>query len=260
MTTPVPAARAAKGPKAAEQIASVLRHEIVTGVVQDGDRLGSGQQLLERFGVSRPTLREAFRILEAESLIEILRGARGGVVARRPDERHTLRAMAVLLESRAVSLADVYEARTIIEPPAVRRIAQARNRKAVVKRLRELVDGQDAAIGDPVAYAALNVEFHERLVEGSGNQTLVLLAEVLHDLVANAVTKLMALDTEAQGIARRRRGLKAQLHLLDLIEVGQPDEAEAFWRDHMEKVADIMLRSGGPEPVDHTDVGSFPTP
>ncbi len=51
-----PTARTAV-PKAGEQIAAVLRSEVLTGAVKDGERLGSGNELLERFCVSRPTLR-----------------------------------------------------------------------------------------------------------------------------------------------------------------------------------------------------------
>ena len=125
------------------------------------------------------------------------------------------------------------------------------NRKAIGRELAVLVDRQEAAGDDVAAFAAANVEFHERLVAASGNQTLVLLAEVLHDLVAGAVTQLTEQAT-ATGARARRRGIKAQRRLLALVEAGDADAAEAFWRDHMERVAEIMLR--GSEPVDHTRV------
>jgi len=255
-TTPV-SARAVKVPKAAEMIAAELRSEIVSGAVADGQRLGSEQDMLERFGVSRPTLREAIRILETESMIEIVRGAHGGVVARRPDEGHTLRAMAVVLESRGVTLSDVYEARTVIEPPAARRVAETRGRRATARQLRRLVDLQEESIEDPTAFAAANVEFHEKLVEASGNQTLVLLADVLHDLIAGAVTRLTEEAADDTALVSAKRGVAAQRKLLELIEAGDGAGAEKYWRSHMESVGAIMLRNGGDRTVvSHTDLAA----
>jgi DNA-binding FadR family transcriptional regulator len=229
-------------------IAGILRDEIVTGAVTDGQRLGSGPELVERFGVSRPTLREAFRILEAENLISIERGVYGGVIARRPDEGHTVRAMATVLQSRGATLSDVYEARSVIEPAAVRLLAGARARKAKVKVLQAIVDREDEAIGDPTQYAAANIEFHEGLIGASDNKTLLLLAEVLHDLVADAVTTLTEADTDSKAKARRVAGVDAHRRVLELIQAGEASEAETFWRDHMNLVGSIMLRKGG----DHT--------
>jgi DNA-binding FadR family transcriptional regulator len=226
-------------------IAGILRNEIVTGVVADGERLGSGPELVERFGVSRPTLREAFRILEAESLISIERGVYGGVVARRPDEAHTVRAMATVLQSRGATLSDVYEARSAIEPAAVGLLARSRGRKARVKALRSIIDREVVAIDDPSAYAAANIDFHEELIGASGNKTLLLLAEVLHDLVANAVTTLTEQDTDDRARERRLAGIDAHEQVLRLIEAGDGLEAEQYWRDYMNLVGAIMLRRGG---------------
>jgi len=65
-----------------ELIADELRSLIVSGKVAEGDSLGREPDLVERFGVSRPSLREALRILEAEGLITVVRGVLGGVVVR----------------------------------------------------------------------------------------------------------------------------------------------------------------------------------
>jgi len=111
-----------------QQIADELRHLIISGELDEGDSLGHEPDLIERFGVSRPSLREALRILEAEGLITVVRGVLGGVVVHRPDHRQAARSAALVLQARNVSLADVYEARTIIEPSAVRLVAQARGR------------------------------------------------------------------------------------------------------------------------------------
>jgi hypothetical protein len=80
-----PVGPALRAPKTAELIASYIRGQVVRGELKTGDSLPPETALMEMFGVSRPTLHEAFRILEAESLISVRRGARGGARVVSPD-------------------------------------------------------------------------------------------------------------------------------------------------------------------------------
>jgi GntR family transcriptional repressor for pyruvate dehydrogenase complex len=244
--------RARRRPKAAEEIAAVVRSDIVRGAVADGERLGSSNDLLERFGVSRPTLREALRILESELLITIEQGTYGGVVARVPTGDGTLRAMTAFLESRGVLLSDVYEARAMIEPVAARRLADMKGRQTKLRQLRSLIDRQQESIDNPSEFAKANVQFHERLVAAGGNETLVLIVDVLHDIVARAVTQLTELDSSSRGLERRQQGVDAQRQLLALIDKGDSSAAEAFWRNYMEIVGKIMLSGGYRAPVTYS--------
>src|SRR5690349_21777332 len=118
-----------------QQIADELRALIVSGALSEGDSLGHEPDLVERFGVSRPSLREALRILEAEGLISVVRGVLGGVVVHEPDERMTARTAALVLQARNVSLADVYDARSLLEPTAVRVVATGRARRSAATDL-----------------------------------------------------------------------------------------------------------------------------
>src|SRR5262249_56086363 len=97
-----------------ERIADELRAMIVTGKLRDGDSLGRESDLVDRFGVSRPSLREALRILEAEGLVSVVRGVRGGVVVRQPDERVTARNPPLVLQFRNTTLPDLPEPPTAI--------------------------------------------------------------------------------------------------------------------------------------------------
>ena len=107
-----------------QQIADEIRAAIVAGDLSEGDSLGHEPDLVQRFGVSRPSLREALRILEAEGLITVVRGVFGGVIVHEPDERLTARTAALVLQARNVPVADVHAARSIIEPAAARLVAE----------------------------------------------------------------------------------------------------------------------------------------
>src|ERR1700749_3840961 len=123
-------------PKAAELLAARIRGQIIRGELKEGDALPPESELMERFGVSRPTLREGIRVLEMESLLRMRRGSRGGALVTAPDPQVAARAVGVLLQLRGVSLRDIHEARTMIEPMAARQIAESKDARQVLEILR----------------------------------------------------------------------------------------------------------------------------
>jgi DNA-binding FadR family transcriptional regulator len=224
-----------------QQIADELRSQIVSGALVEGDSLGREPELVERFGVSRPSLREALRILETEGLVEVVRGLHGGVVVRAPDHRMTARTAAVLLQARNVSLADVFEARSTLEPLAAKTVATLRRRKAAADELRTLIAAEQDALEDPEKFAEANALFHERLVALAGNQTLTIVAEMLNEIVVRAVTAVSRAEDIVGSVATRRRGIRSQERLVQLIEEGNASGAEEHWRAHMAVVSRVML-------------------
>jgi DNA-binding FadR family transcriptional regulator len=224
-----------------QQIADELRRLIVSGELSEGDSLGHEPDLVERFGVSRPSLREALRILEAEGLISVVRGMLGGVVVHEPDHRMAARTAALVLQARNVPLADVYEARSLLEPAAARVVASLRSRRAAVSELRRLIDDQLGVITNPEAFGRANARFHERLVALAGNRTLTVVAEMLNEIVARAVTAVSKTGPARDSLATRRRGIRSQERLVSLIEAGKASEAEAHWRAHMAVVGRVLL-------------------
>ena len=236
-----------------QRIADELRRLIVSGELSEGDSLGHEPELIERFGVSRPSLREALRILEAEGLISVVRGMLGGVVVHEPDGRMTARTAALVLQARNVSLADVHEARSLLEPTAVRVVASLRSRRSAVSELRRLIDDQMQVISDPEAFGRANARFHERLVALAGNQTLSIVAEMLNEIVSRAVTAVAKTGSASDSTATRRRGIRSQERLVSLIEAGKAAEAEAHWRDHMTVVGRVLLGQRATTVVDLMD-------
>src|SRR4051794_22513142 len=223
-----------------QQIADELRAMIVSGKLSEGESLGREPELVERFGVSRPSLREALRILEAEGLITVVRGVYGGVVVHEPNHRMTARTASLVLRARNVSLADVSEARALIEPLAAKAIASKRGRRAAVAELNLLIDKEEESIEDPESFGVANAEFHERLVSLGGNQTLAIVIEMLNEVVVSAVAAVSKAD-DVGSLSTRRRGLRSQRRLLELIEAGDAAGAEEHWRAHMAVVGRVML-------------------
>jgi len=164
----------------------------------------------------------------------------------------TARTAALLLQSRNVTLGDVHEARTMIEPAAVRVLASSPRRKSV-DELKSLVEAQRAVIDDPEAFGHANARFHERLVAMAGNQTLSIVAEMLNEVVARAVTAVSQSNSRRDSLATRQRGIRSQERLIELIAIGASIDAEAHWRTHMEAVGKVMIGQAAKSVIDLFD-------
>ena len=131
-------AAAVRSPKTAELVAGTLRRMVVDGQLKDGDFLPNEAELMAHFGVSRPTLREAVRVLESERLVEVRRGSRTGARVRVPGPEIVARPAGLLLELSGATIADVMVARAGIEPMAARLLAESGTAEGVRR------DGPDA--------------------------------------------------------------------------------------------------------------------
>jgi DNA-binding FadR family transcriptional regulator len=238
-------------PKTAELVARRIRRAIVTGELQTGDSLPSEAQLIEDFQVSRPTIREAIRILESEGLISVSRGARGGARVSQPDSEMVARAAGIALQTRGVTIQDVYEARMMIEPPAARLAAERRPKDAAAV-LRAHVDQEFELTRDAVAVTQAIADFHRILIEECGNISIGIMGLALKGVFERALLTSQSMRPPV-GLPERqqqlRYGLKSHRKLVDLIEAGQGAEAEAHWRLHMENAGKVWLSGLGSKSV-----------
>ena len=96
-------------------VAERIRELIVTGQLADGERLPSLDGLLDEFGISGPTMREALRMLESEGLITVQRGKVGGAIVHRPSYTDAASTMALVLRSHNTEIADVARSLAVLE-------------------------------------------------------------------------------------------------------------------------------------------------
>ena len=113
-------------PKTAEVIARFIRRQIQDQRLRPGDALPSETELREQFAVSRPTLREALRILEAQQLVRVARGATGGARYCLPEIGMVAEHTGIYLEAHRATQRDLTEARLTVEPVIIGYIASTR--------------------------------------------------------------------------------------------------------------------------------------
>ena len=195
--------------------------------------VGVHPQVIKRFGVSRPTLRQAFRILETEHLIAVQRGSRGGTTVLRPTTKLATRYLSDLLRHRKTTLGDVLTARLMIEPAAVVQLARSHDADAI-KSLSALVDEQRTA-EDGAAAAKAADQFHVRLVELAGNPVLAQYCKLLHYLIRGHVRRL-ASASRGGDIGLTHGSAEAHAKLAELVSAGAVHAALEHWRDHLSDV------------------------
>jgi GntR family transcriptional regulator, transcriptional repressor for pyruvate dehydrogenase complex len=154
--------------RASSSIADQIRTAIVTGQLKEGSRLPPERELAEQFGVSRVTVRDALRALEAMGLIEVRVGARGGAFVTVPSGSVVGQTMSDMMMMQAISPEDVVEARLIVELGTVT-LACARATEDDLARLRELSELAREAIADGTYTRELSWDFHALVAEAAHN-------------------------------------------------------------------------------------------
>jgi GntR family transcriptional regulator, transcriptional repressor for pyruvate dehydrogenase complex len=224
-------------PKMAARVADQLRRMFIRGEVPEGALLPPESELMARFGVSRPTLREAFRVLESESLIEVQRGVKGGARFTRPKRETLARYAGLILEYEDVTLKDVYDARASLETPMVVQLATTRNRAAIAE-LEEVIEREANLTG--TAGVDARTDFHAAIARLSGNKTLQLVSEMLHHIIERANRSLQP-TKGARADSAGRRASKTHRMVLDLIKAGEAEKAAELWNKHLAKAEEYVL-------------------
>lgn len=239
LRSPEPALSSLRSPKTSELVARRLRRMIVEGQLGDGDFLPNESELVAQFQVSRPTMREAVRVLEAEGLVEVRRGSRTGGRVCVPGPEIVARPGALLLELSGATLADVMTARMAIEPLAARLLAESGS-KTARKEFSRLVEEIPAA-WEAGELGRASANLHLRMVELSGNPALAMIAGMLHEISARHTSA--AIDSHQNSTkAQYDKLLRSYRRLVKLIEDLNGSGAETHWRRHMENAGAELLR------------------
>ena len=209
MTAP---ARAAQ-PGIAERIEQLIAER----GLQPGDRLPPERALADELRVSRPSLREAIKALEAVGRVRVRHGT--GVWIQAPDEMRRLQA------SREVGLVELFAMREVLEVPAAGWAATARSEAGLEKLARLLTEMESVDNIDDLRRR--DIEFHLSVAEMAGNRFLVRTMGVLHAMLQQGMETTLKIP----GRLERSRG--EHRRILAAIEAGDAAAAARAMRAHI---------------------------
>ncbi len=194
----------------ADHVREALEQMIITGEFADGERLDE-IRLAERFNVSRTPLREAFQVLAASGLVELL--PRRGAFVRHPAFHEMIEMFEVMAEMEAFC----------------GRLAARRVTPEVLAEIRATVIACEAAVeaGDTDGYYRENERFHHLIYTASGNEFLAGEAQRLH----RRLQPFRRMQLRVRG--RMAQSLTEHRQILDALEAGDSVTAEAVLRDHV---------------------------
>lgn len=217
----------ARREKLADSLYGQVLEQIVTGHLNEGDRLPSESEIGRAFKVSRPVVREALMRLQADGLIYARRGA-GSFVKRRPPARLT----DFTAVSDVAGLLRAFEARMALEPEIARLAAE----RATEKHLKAIAD----------AFAALEASddglnedfaFHRAVAEATGNDIFPSLLDSMRDLVLGGIDVARRL-TRVGSQARRERVLGEHRQIFEAIASRDGNGASVLMHYHLLQARD----------------------
>ena len=216
----------------AEAIRTV-KDMILDGRLQPGQRLPPERSLSEALGVSRPTVREAIRSLQAMHILESRHGAGTFVASLSVEE--LLRPLQFVLSLAEGGLEHLFEVRLLLEPGAAA-LAAERASEEEVAGLRDCAErGRTQAAEDADAMLRLDIELHERIVRAAANPLLEHLLAATSALGAESRSYTVRLPSVLP------RTIDEHHAIVEAIASGDAPGAQAAMAAHIARIRGVAL-------------------
>lgn len=217
-----------------ENIVEQIRSAILGGELKIGDRLPSEKDLAKNFGVSKSSLREAYRVLEAYGLLEIRQGMAGGAFVKEVDLKTIKDGLVNYFFFQNPSIREYTQVRTFIEPEIVK-ICAAKITDADIEELNDNICAMEKEPEGESFLSDLDSAFHKKLVDIAGNNILSLVVESVQTALINVKRLLHTDEAFLQMVCQGHKDIVAALTDRD------PDRASTQMLKHIHDVEKGML-------------------
>lgn len=231
-------------PRRALILAAEFRARIAEGRLKDGDRLPSLADLADEFSISRPTLREALRILEMEYLLDLRTGDRGGASIRTPSSRVAAQQAGIVLEARGTTFADFFRATQQIMPPIIGLVA-SRITPTRLKMLNDVSSRLAACTENTSEFVTTWREAEMIAFSAVKNPALTVIAEIMHWVRVGVEPAVTADATRLPWVAKTNRNAQ-RLFAQFVAAAAEQDSVGAaeVWAENLKANASWFQESG----------------
>ena len=216
--------------KLSDEVFARLKRTITSGELKPGDDMPSERELMERFGVGRPAIREAMQALANMGLVAISHGERAKVLQlnARSIFRQVDTAAKIMLASSTDSLEHLKTARIFFERGMVREAAEKASAQEVAA-LREILAAQQSERGNSEAFIDADMRFHTAIAAISGNPIYAAVAEAMLGWLKEYHTEMLIWTGNEQYT------LDEHAEIIDRIAAHDADGAEKVMIKHLER-------------------------
>lgn len=225
--------------KLPEIVADRLRDMIIQDSLAPGDRMPTEGELVGRFGVSRSTIREAAKLLQAERVLEIRRG-QGTFVADNPGIGND--PLGLRFADQSMLLFSLMEVRSLIEPGTAALAAQRRTDEDL-REMHDLIEMMDAAYRRKEDYAPFDIRFHTAIANCTHNDVLRRLLPVINESILTGYSQTVHVE------GSYARASQCHSKLFMAIAARDPEEARRVAERHIQQTLNDsqtqQTKSGG---------------
>jgi GntR family transcriptional regulator, sialic acid-inducible nan operon repressor len=226
--------------KLSDEVFDRLKAMITSGEVKPGDSMPSERELMERFGVGRPAIREAMQALSSLGLLTISHGERARVLAltARSVTQRVDAAAQIMLATSPGSLDSLKDARLFFERGMARQAA-AKAKRADIAQLNRLVGTQRAMLGGDLGrFIQVDMEFHTAIAAISGNPIFAAVSEAMLGWLQLYRAELLHWS------GKETVTLAEHEAIVQAIEEGDAEAAEQAMVHHLNRSAGLYAHPG----------------
>ena len=240
-TSDLPTLKPVASRRTFEEILHQLEVAIVAGDLSAGDRLPTERELAAGFEVSRTSVREALRVLEALGLVHVRRGAEHGVTLLKEPGNAFTDLLRFHVSLRHLSIETVIDFRVVIESWAAGCAARRPSRE-LLSALREPVSLMESKAPSPAEFRTFDVDFHMALVRAGENELATLIVEASRTSIDRIIFESLSREPDWEEL-RRALAIEHQA-ILEAIEQGEPERSSQLVADHIRNFWDSRSEQG----------------
>lgn len=209
--------------RASEEIYNQILQLILDGEIHPGERLPSERKMMDMMHRSRPTIREAMRMLEREGYIKIYSGSSGAVV-QEINVDNAVQSLETIIQMKHMKIEEILEFRRLTECEAAK-LASERRTAEDLEKMKEILQRSENVLGESDAFIACDLEFHLALADASHNAMYSIMMQVCRNVIGESLSDILIKGTEAEQEMRYQRIL--DVHKETYIAIKNQHGAEA---------------------------------